>query len=58
LDLIKRQWGYMLNQQNSTQSTFWEGYQADGQFAFQGIYMSHSHGWAAGPAYGALRFRF
>ena len=55
LDLLKRQWGYQLNSPNSTQSTFWEGYQADGQFAFQGIYMSHAHGWAAGPA-SALSF--
>ncbi len=50
LDLIKRQWGYMINSPNSTQSTFWEGFQANGQFAFQGIYMSHAHGWATGPA--------
>jgi len=55
VELIKRQWGYMLNHENSTQSTFWEGYQADGQYAFQGIYMSHAHGWAAGPA-AALSF--
>ena len=52
LDLIKRQWGYMLRHPNSTQSTFWEGYQANGQYAFQGIYMSHAHGWATGPAAG------
>jgi len=40
----------MLASPNSTQSTFWEGFQADGQFAFEGIYMSHAHGWATGPA--------
>jgi hypothetical protein len=48
LKVIRAQWGYMLNNANSTQSTFWEGYQADGQYAFGGIYMSHAHGWAAG----------
>ena len=49
-ELMRRQWGYMLNCPNSTNSTFWEGYQADGQYAFQGIYMSHAHGWASGLA--------
>lgn len=44
VDLIKRQWGYMLSNSNSTQSTFWEGMQANGQYAFEGIYMSHAHG--------------
>ena len=48
-ELSKRQWGYMLNHANSTQSTFWEGYNQDGSYNFDGIYMSHSHGWAAGP---------
>ena len=55
LALIKRQWGYMLGTNISTQSTFWEGFQASGEFAFQGIYMSHAHGWATGPA-SALTF--
>jgi len=55
VNLIRRQWGYMLNTPNSTQSTFWEGFQADGQYAFSGIYMSHAHGWSTGPA-AALSF--
>jgi len=55
LEMIRRQWGYMLQNPNSTQSTFWEGFQADGQFAFEGIYMSHAHGWATGAA-GALQY--
>ena len=55
IDLIKRTWGYMLHSPNSTRSTFWEGFQASGQFAFDGIYMSHAHGWATGPA-SALSF--
>ena len=50
IELIKRTWGYMLGSPNSTNSTFWEGFQADGQFAFRGVYMSHAHGWATGPA--------
>jgi hypothetical protein len=50
ISLIKKTWGYMLNSPNSTQSTFWEGFQEDGQFAFDGIYMSHAHGWSTGPA--------
>ena len=49
LDLVRLQWGYMLNSPHSTESTFWEGYNVDGTFNFQGIYMSNSHGWAAGP---------
>eukprot|EP00656_Telonema_subtile_P002314 TRINITY_DN11020_c0_g1_i1.p1 TRINITY_DN11020_c0_g1~~TRINITY_DN11020_c0_g1_i1.p1 ORF type:complete len:536 (+),score=120.13 TRINITY_DN11020_c0_g1_i1:463-2070(+) len=55
MELIKRQWGYMIDSPNSTQSTFWEGFLSTGQFGFQGIYMSHAHGWAAGPA-AALSF--
>jgi hypothetical protein len=49
-DLIRLQWGYMLNKPESTQSTFWEGYNADGTFNYDGIYMSNAHGWATGPA--------
>ena len=48
--LMRLQWGYMLGNPNSTQSTFWEGYNKDGTFNFQGIYMSNAHGWATGPA--------
>ena len=40
--------GYMLNHPNSTASTFWEGYYANGTYAYQGDYMSHAHGWATG----------
>ena len=53
LDLIRLQWGYMLNAKISTQSTFWEGYNVDGTLNFRGTYMSNAHGWAAGPG-GAL----
>ena len=55
-ELIRRQWGYMLASPHGTNSTpCWEGFNADGTFAFGGAYMSHSHGWASGPA-AALTF--
>ncbi|MCU1529359.1 MAG: hypothetical protein JWP75_3122 [Frondihabitans sp.] len=49
IDLIKTEWGYMLNSPLGTGSTFWEGYLANGQFGYGGPYMSNSHGWATGP---------
>ncbi|MFC1418051.1 alpha-L-rhamnosidase-related protein [Streptacidiphilus cavernicola] len=55
LDLIRREWGYMLNSPLGTGSTFWEGYLANGQFGYGGAYMSASHGWATGPT-SALTF--
>ncbi len=39
LQLMRLQWGYMLNYPNSTQSSFWEGYHSDGSFAYQGVLM-------------------
>ena len=55
LDLIRREWGYMLDSPLGTGSTFWEGYLANGQFGYGGAYMSNSHGWATGPT-SALSF--
>ena len=62
LDLIRLEWGYMLNNATSTMSTFWEGYMADGTFlvfdfpyGLRGQLMSHAHGWATGPT-SALTF--
>jgi hypothetical protein len=55
LELIRREWGYMLNSPLGTGSTFWEGYLADGQFGYGGAYMSAAHGWATGPT-SALTF--
>ena len=49
LALIRLQWGYMLDSSNSTNSSFWEGFHADGTFAYKGDYMSNAHGWATGP---------
>jgi len=55
LELVRRQWGYMLDSPIGTASTFWEGYKADGTFDYNGSYMSLSHGWATGPT-SALTF--
>jgi hypothetical protein len=55
LDLIRREWGYMLDSPLGTHSTFWEGYLADGQFGYGGAYMSAAHGWSTGPT-SALTF--
>lgn len=49
LDLIRREWGYMLNSPLGTKSTFWEGYLSDGSFDYGGAFMSTAHGWATGP---------
>jgi hypothetical protein len=51
LDLIRREWGYMLNSPLGTQSTFWEGYLADGTFDYETSSMSKAHGWATGPTF-------
>ncbi|KAI0386555.1 glycoside hydrolase family 78 protein [Hypomontagnella monticulosa] len=57
LDLIRRSWGWYLNNANGTQSTMIEGYLTDGSFGYRHdagygedySYTSHSHGWATGP---------
>ncbi|KAI4604284.1 hypothetical protein KJ359_000417 [Pestalotiopsis sp. 9143b] len=56
LDLIRRSWGWYLENENGTQSTVVEGYLADGSFAYRSnrgypdpSYTSHAHGWSAGP---------
>jgi hypothetical protein len=54
LDLIRLEWGYMLNAPNST-STFWEGYKTDGTSDYSDSYISSSHGWSTGPT-SALTF--
>jgi Bacterial alpha-L-rhamnosidase 6 hairpin glycosidase domain len=55
LELIRREWGYMLKSPLGTGSTFWEGYLANGQFGYGGAYMSAAHGWSTGPT-SALTF--
>lgn len=49
LDLIRLEWGYMLNSALGTKSTFWEGYLSDGSFDYETSSMSKAHGWATGP---------
>jgi hypothetical protein len=51
LDLIRLEWGYMLNAPIGTASTFWEGYLDDGTFGYGGSYMSAAHGWSSGPTF-------
>jgi hypothetical protein len=58
LQLIRREWGYMLNAPIGTASTFWEGFNDDGSFAYESTgpgYTSLAHGWATGPT-SALTF--
>ena len=47
LELIRRQWGWMLNDPLGTRSTFPEALRADGCIC--STYTSMSHGWATGP---------
>ncbi|GIK02051.1 hypothetical protein Aspvir_006094 [Aspergillus viridinutans] len=59
LDLIWRQWGFMLDDPRMTQSTFIEGYSTDGTLHYapysNDARISHAHGWATGPT-SALMF--
>jgi hypothetical protein len=57
LDLIRRSWGWYINNPLGTQSTVIEGYLANGTFGYRSSrgydydasYVSHSHGWSSGP---------
>lgn len=57
LDLIRRSWGWYLNNPYGTQSTCIEGYRSDGTFGYRATtgyngdysFTSHSHGWSTGP---------
>ncbi|KAF2090412.1 glycoside hydrolase family 78 protein [Saccharata proteae CBS 121410] len=57
LDLIRRSWGWYLENENGTQSTVIEGYTSNGSFAYRSYrgydydasYVSHAHGWSSGP---------
>jgi hypothetical protein len=57
LELIRRSWGWYLNNPNGTQSTVIEGYLQNGTFGYRSSrgynydasYISHSHGWSSGP---------
>lgn len=57
LDLIRRSWGWYMNNPNGTESTVIEGYLMNGTFGYRSSrgygydasYTSHSHGWSSGP---------
>ncbi|KAJ7754100.1 glycoside hydrolase family 78 protein, partial [Mycena metata] len=57
IDLLEREWGYMLYTNLSVQSTLLEGFTANGSlgyraaagYDFDHTYTSHAHGWATGP---------
>jgi hypothetical protein len=57
LELIRRQWGYMLYANITTQSTLLEGFTANGSLGYRYYagynndfsYTSHAHGWSTGP---------
>lgn len=50
VDIIRRQWGYMLDHPQGTRSTFWESFRnlEDG-CVFCSSYVSLAHAWATGP---------
>lgn len=53
LELMRLQWGFMLDDPRMTNSTFIEGYQDDGVLHYAPYdndpRISHAHGWATGP---------
>jgi hypothetical protein len=57
LDLIRRSWGWYINNPNGTESTEIEGYLQNGTFGYRmdrgygydASYVSHAHGWSSGP---------
>ncbi|KAF7713086.1 Alpha-L-rhamnosidase [Penicillium ucsense] len=60
LELIRRQWGFMLQDPRMTNSTFIEGYSTDGTLHYA-LYsndarVSHSHAWSSGPTSALIFF--
>ncbi|KAH6261270.1 hypothetical protein HBI40_116780 [Parastagonospora nodorum] len=53
LELMRRQWGFMLDDPRMTNSTFIEGYSTSGELHYapylNDARISHAHGWATGP---------
>lgn len=53
LDLMRLQWGFMLDDPRMTNSTFMEGYQDTGELHYAPFTndprISYAHGWATGP---------
>ena len=64
LELIRRCWGWYLNHPNGTQSTVVEGYLVNGTWGYRWnrgygndfSYVSHAHGWSAGPTSALTEF--
>jgi len=64
LDLIRRCWGWYINNPLGTQSTVIEGYLQNGTFGYRSSrgydydasYVSHSHGWSSGPTSALTEF--
>ncbi|KAJ4396746.1 hypothetical protein N0V93_000968 [Gnomoniopsis smithogilvyi] len=59
-ELLRTQWGFMLDDPQMTNSTFIEGFAADGGLAYapytNDARVSHAHGWSTGPT-SLLMFR-
>ncbi|EKV16292.1 Alpha-L-rhamnosidase A, putative [Penicillium digitatum PHI26] len=53
LDLLRLEWGFMMDDPRMTNSTFIEGYSTDGSLHYQPYTndprVSHAHGWSTGP---------
>ncbi|WP_103940979.1 alpha-L-rhamnosidase-related protein [Thermomonospora echinospora] len=50
VDIIRRQWGYMLDHPQGTKSTFWESFRnLEDSCVFCSSYVSLAHAWATGP---------
>ncbi|PWY94987.1 Six-hairpin glycosidase [Aspergillus sclerotioniger CBS 115572] len=53
LDLLRLQWGFMLDDPRMTNSSFIEGYSTDGSLVYAPYRntprVSHAHGWSTGP---------
>ncbi|PWY86944.1 bacterial alpha-L-rhamnosidase domain protein [Aspergillus heteromorphus CBS 117.55] len=53
LDLMRLQWGFMLDDPRMTSSSFIEGYSTDGSLVYAPYRntprVSHAHGWSTGP---------
>ncbi|KAL2701605.1 hypothetical protein AAEP93_005903 [Penicillium crustosum] len=53
LELLRLEWGFMMDDPRMTNSTFIEGYSSDGSLHYEPYTndprVSHSHGWSTGP---------
>lgn len=64
LDLIRRSWGWYINNPNGTESTVIEGYLQNATFGYRSSrgyyydasYISHAHGWSAGPTSALINY--